>query len=81
MKVVLDNLKKINTSILNFMYSGLKFCLILSLFSAFILSLYLSVHNLHLFILGFSLLKSSLFFTVFFIISAIAIDTIKKDMK
>ncbi len=81
MKLVISKFKEINKSILNVLFCGLKFCLILALLATFILTLYHSVHNLDLFILGLSLLKSSLFFTAFFIICAIAIDTIKKDLK
>ena len=81
MKKMLSKFKEINNSILKVSFNGLKFCLVLALFATFILSLYPSIHNLDLFILGISLLKSALFFAVFFVICAIAIDTIKKDMK
>ena len=79
MKLIISNFKRINSSILKVLYGGLKFCFILALFAAFILSLYHSIHNIDLFIIGISLLKSSLFFTVFFIICTFSIDTIKKD--
>ena len=72
-------MKKINSSIQKVLYNGLKFCLVLALMSTFVLSLYHSILNLDLFYIGISLLKSSLFFAVFFVISAIAIDTIKND--
>ena len=81
MKLVISKFKEINKSILNVLFTGLKICLILALLATFILTLYHSIHNLDLFILGLSLLKSSMFFTTFFIICAIAIDTIKKDLK
>ena len=81
MKLLISNFKKINSSILKVLYNGLKFCFVLALFATFILSLYHSIHNIDLFVLGISLLKSSLFFTVFFIICSIAIDTIKKDLQ
>ena len=81
MKIMLSKFKEINNSILKVSFNGLKFCLVLALIATFILSLYHSIHNLDLFILAISILKSTLFFAVFFVICAIAIDTIKKDMK
>lgn len=79
MKLVISRMKKINSSIQKVLYNGLKFCLVLILISTFFLSLYHTILNLDLFYIGISLLKSSLFYAVFFIISAIAIDTIKND--
>ena len=81
MKLMISNFKEISKPILNVLYAGLKFCLVLALIATFILTLYHSIHNLDLFVLGLSLLKSTLFFAVFFVICAIAIDTIKKDLK
>ena len=81
MKLIITKFKGINKSILNVLFKGLRFCLILSLLATFILTLYHSIHNLDLFIIGFSLLKSALFFTAFFIICALAMDTIKKDIQ
>ena len=79
MKLVISRMKKINSSIQKVLYNGLKFCLDLILISTFLLSLYHTILNLDLFYIGISLLKSSLFYAVFFVISAIAIDTIKND--
>ena len=79
MKLVFSRMKNINSSIKRVLYNGLKFCLVLALISTFLLSLYHTILNLDLFYIGISLLKSSLFYAVFFIISAIAIDTIKND--
>ncbi len=79
MKIIFSKFKEINNSILQVAFSGLKFCLVLALIATFSLSLYHSIHNLDLFILGISLLKSALFFAVFFVICAIAIDTIIKS--
>lgn len=81
MKLLLSKVKSIDRSILRVLYNGLKFCLVLALFSTFILSLYHSIHNLDFFYLGISLLKSDLFFIAFFIICAIAIDKMRKDIK
>ena len=81
MKLILNKFKKMDSSILKVKNNGLKFCFMLLLISTFVLSIYLNVHNPALFLVGVSLFKSSLFFIVFFIICALAIDTIKKDVK
>ena len=78
MKLVLQNLNKMDYKIYRLLINGLKFCLVLILLASFILVRYQEVHNLNMFYIGFSLAKSSLFFIVFFIICAFAIDTIKK---
>ena len=79
MKSIISNLKHIDSSINRVCNNGLKFCFVLSLIATFILSIYLSIHNPNLFYIGISILKSALFFMVFFIICTIATDTIKKD--
>lgn len=80
MKLIIQKFKNIDTNIFRVCISGLKFCFVLMLISVFILSLYNSLHNPHIFYIGISLLKSTLFFSVFFIICALAIDTIKKEI-
>lgn len=81
MKLFISKLKNMDSSISKVCNNGLKFCFVLSLLSTLILSAYISVHNPNLFYFGISILKNSLFFMVFFIICAIAIDTIKNDLK
>ena len=81
MKKTLLKLKSVDNSILKVLYNGLKFCLILALLAVFILSIYHTVHNPDIFYIGISLFKSSLFYIAFFIICAVAIDTIKKDVE
>ena len=81
MRRILIKLRNVDNSILKVLYNGLKFCLILALLSAFILSIYHTVHNPDIFYIGISLFKSSLFYIAFFIICAVAIDTIKKDVE
>ena len=81
MKLFISKLKNIDSSISNVCNNGLKFCFVLSLISTLFLSTYISIHNPNLFYFGISILKSSLFFMAFFIICAIATDTIKKDLK
>lgn len=80
MRRILIKLKNIDNPILKVLYSGLKFCLVLALLATFILSIYHTVHNPDIFYIGISLFKSSLFYIAFFIICAIAIDTMKKEI-
>lgn len=80
MKLFLSKFKNMDTSISKVLFNGLKFCFVLILISALLLSIYHSIHNLDLFYIGISIFKSSLFFIAFFAICAIAIDTIKKDI-
>ena len=80
MKLFISNFKNIDSSIKNVCKNGLKFCFALILIATLILTTYLSIHNPNLFYLGISIFRSSLFFMAFFIICAIAIDTIKKDL-
>ena len=79
MKLFISKYKNMDTSIHKVCLNGFKFCLVLSLISALILSTYITIHNPTLFYLGISLFKSTLFFFVFFIICAIAVDTIRKE--
>lgn len=80
MRRILIKLKNIDNPILKVLYNGLKFCLVLALLATFILSIYRTVHNPDIFYIGISLFKSSLFYIAFFIICAIAIDTMKKEI-
>ena len=81
MKKNILKLKSVDNSILIVLYSGMKFCLVLALFSSLILSIYHTIHNPDIFYIGISLFKSTLFFIVFFVICAIATDTIKKGVE
>ena len=81
MKIIITKLKTINKKILFTLYTGLKICFVLLLFSTFCLSLYHSISNYNLFYIGITLFKASLFYIVFLIICAISIDTIGKDLK
>ena len=80
MNLLFTNLKKLDSSIVRVCVNGIKYCFLLTLLSVLLLSVYLTIPSLGLFYVGMSLFKSSLFFMVFFIICAIAIDTIKKDV-
>lgn len=80
MKFVFNKFKNMDSSISKVLFDGLKFCFILVLLSALMLSVYHSIHNIDLFYIGISIFKSSLFFIAFFAICAIAVDTIRKDI-
>ena len=80
MNLLFTNLKKLDSSIVRVCVNGIKYCFLLTLLSVLLLSVYLTLPSLGLFYVGMSLFKSSLFFMVFFIICAIAIDTIKKEV-
>ena len=80
MNLLFTNLKKLDSSIVRVCVNGIKYCFLLTLSSVLLLSVYLTLPSLGLFYVGMSLFKSSLFFMVFFIICAIAIDTIKKEV-
>ena len=81
MRWLIAKLKNMDTSIYGVCKNGLRFCFVLALLSTLLLSTYISIHNPNLFYVGISIFKSTLFFMVFFIICAIAIDTIRKDLK
>ena len=81
MKLILHKFIRMDTRIKKLVINGLKFCLILMLLACFILAKYQEIHNLNMFYIGFSLAKSALFFIVFLIICALAIDVIKDDIK
>ena len=78
-KELFNNLDKTDLKI---MKNGIKFCLVLLLFSVLLLSIYLSsVHTIFLYDLGLSLFKLSTYFAVEFIVCGIVTDTIKKQIE
>ena len=79
MKLILQKFIKMDIKIKKLVINGLKFCLMLMLLACFILVKNQEIHNLNMFYIGFSLAKSALFFIVFIIICALAIDVIKDD--
>ena len=81
MKLILQNFSKMDSKIYKLLINGLKFCLVLILLASFILVRYQEVHNPNMFYIGFSLANTSLFYIVFFVICAFAIDTIKKEIQ
>ena len=79
--ILLNEFKNMDHSIQNFLFGGLKFNFILCLIATFSLTIYLTVHNPYSFYFGINIFSSSLFFSVFFIICAIFIDTVKNSRK
>lgn len=81
MKLIFQRFSKMNSEIYKLLINGLKFCLVLILLASFILVKYQEIHNFNMFYIGFSLAKSTLFFIVFFIICAFAIDTVNNEIR
>ena len=79
MKFIKNKLKNMDASVIKVTNTGLKICFVLLLFSTLILITYHNFQYSILFYTGISLFKSTLFFISFFIICAIAIDTIKNE--
>ena len=74
-------LKTIDSNVLEIITKGICFSVILSIISTLILSIY--VFNYHipsLFYIGFSIMKTSIYYIVFFIICGISFNKIKKDL-
>lgn len=76
-KLFFDEFKTMDSSIQNVLQVGLKFCFILCLIATFSLSIYLTVHNPYSFYFGINIFSSALFFSVFFVICSIFVDTMK----
>ncbi len=79
----LNNFKKIFMNLdktdLKIMKRGLTFCFIITLFSVFLLSLYLFfTKNLFLYTFGLMIFKISTYIAVEFVICGIIVDAIKK---
>ena len=79
MKFIKNKLKNMDAPVIKVTNTGLKICFVLLLFSTLILITYHNFQYSILFYTGISLFKSTLFFISFFIICAIAIDTIKHE--
>jgi len=59
---------------------GLRFSFAVTIFSICLLISYLTIHNPNLFIIGFSIFKSSIFFHLAFIAFGIIFQNLKKQM-
>lgn len=76
LKELITNLDKTDFKIMKY---GLKICLIILLFSVFLLLLYLNAeHNFFLYELGITIFKVSTYIAVEFVVCGIVVDTIKK---
>ena len=76
-----NEFKTMESSILAVLYGGLKFCFVLCLIATFSLAIYLTVHNPYSFYFGINIFSASLFFSVFFVICSILVDTINMHKK
>ena len=76
LKELITNLDKTDFKIMKY---GLKICLMILLFSVFLLLLYLNAeHNVFLYELGITIFKVSTYIAVEFVVCGIVVDTIKK---
>ena len=79
-KKIKNSFKNLNTQILKIMKYGLKFCFLVLLVSVAILITYLLfLHSAFIYQIGILIFEIGLYFAVFFIISALATDTIYKQ--
>ena len=76
-KEIFKNLDKKAIYILK---KGLKFCFILTIVSAIILVFYKFNRESYIFEIGFTMFRASIIFAIEFVICAIAVDKIKKQL-
>ena len=77
----LKDIKNIEKDILKVMYKGFNYCFLLTIISSFILLYYiLNPISYILFESGIILFKTSILFLVFTCISAIVVNSIKKEI-
>lgn len=79
-KLIFDKFNSFDDKIKKIMKYGFKFSFAVSILSILILLTYELSSNPDLYYIGLSVFKLSLFFIVEFIICALAIDTIKKQI-
>ena len=78
---LLDNFKNLDKKILKILNYGLKFCFGILIISTVILTTYLFfLHSIFLFQLGLLTFQSGICFISEFFVSAIAVDTISKQI-
>lgn len=71
----------LDTKILKIMKYGLKFCFMILLFSVAILITYLVfLHSVFVYQIGILIFELGLYFAIFFIISALTVDSIYKQI-
>ncbi len=76
----IKDLKDLDSKILLLMKKGITISFIFCLFSTYILYVSNISNDSKIFYIGISLLKSSLFFIVGFVICGVAFNTIKKEL-
>ena len=79
-KVLIDKFNTMDEKIKKIMHYGFVFSFIVCMISMVCLMVYNLNANLELYYIGLSVFRTSLFFAVEFLISAFAIDTIKKQI-
>lgn len=81
LKTLVDKLQSMEDKVKKVLHSGFIFSFIVCLISTGLLISYELSANLELYYIGLSVFRLSLFFAVEFFICAIAIDTIKKQIR
>jgi len=80
-KKLKNTFKNFDKKIINILKYGFKFCLLIAIISSAILVTYLFfVHNVFLYQIGLTIFQVSLCFASEFVVSALAIDTISKQL-
>ncbi len=80
-KKIKNNFKKLDKKIIKIMQNGLKFCFILLMLSISVLTTYLFfIHNTLIYQIGILIFELSLYLSADFIVSGIAVDTIRKQI-
>lgn len=81
-KILIKNtFKNLDKKTISIMQKGFKFCFLVLLFSSVILATYLFfIHNYLVYEIGLLVFQLALYFAIDFVISGIAVDTIKKQM-
>lgn len=79
-KLLKDKLNNMDNKVKKIMHYGFIFSFIVCMISMALLITYEVTANLQAYYIGLAVFRLSLFFAIEFIISAIAIDTIKKQL-
>lgn len=78
---IVSSFKNLDTKVLKIMNCGLRFCFLILLASVTLLFTYLFfVHSIFIYQIGLLVFQLALYFAVYFIISALAVDTICKQI-
>lgn len=80
LKQLIMQFKNMEINIKKILHNGCVFSLFVGIISMLLLLTYHITLNLELYYIGLAMLRLSLFFVIEFIISAIAIDTIRKQV-